>query len=306
MSESLAPPVSPPGHEPGEKRALQGIALMICAVVIFACQDAITKHLAASYPVTFFLMIRYWAFAVFATLFALRAAGGSPAAAFSTRAPVQQIVRALSLAGSMILFAVGLRYMKLVEMHAVFGISPLIVAALSVPLLGERVGWRRWAAIMVGFCGLLVILRPGFGVFQTAAVFAVLAAASVSLYVVLTRRVSRHDDFPTTFLYTGIIGAAGMTAVGLFHWAEPTPADWLWIIGLCVTGISGHFLLIRALEYAPASLLQPFNYLTIVVAAALGFAIFAEVPDAWTVIGGAIVVASGLFVILRERAIGRS
>lgn len=305
MSEPLA------GQPPARRRTTEerfvliGIILSIAASATFASQDAITKHLVQSYPAPFFLMVRYWVFTAFATAVALRASGGSLTAAASTRSPVLQIMRGLVLVAAVIFFALGLRSLKLVEMHAVFGIGPLLVTALSLPLLGERVGWRRWGAVGVGFIGLLVILRPGFGVFQTAAVFPILAALSTSFYVVLTRRVSRHDDFATTYLYTALVGAVAMTLAGAVQWASPSPVDWLWIGVLCVTSVSGHFLLIKSLEFAPASVLQPFSYLLLVFAATLGFIVYGELPDAWTLVGAGIVIASGLFVIWREHAASR-
>lgn len=294
-------PAVPAG--PGNRR-FQGIALMIAAVTIFAIQDAITKHLALAYPAPFFLMIRYWAFALFAGAMAVHASQPTLDIAAS-RAPFQQIARALLLYFSMILFALGVRELKLADTHAILAAMPLIVTALSAPMLGERVGWRRWLAVMVGFSGVLIILRPGLTVFQPAAIYPIACALMLALYTVLTRRVSRRDTFFTTFLYTGAVGAAAATSVGIFYWTEPSLTDWAFIGALCITSILGHFLLIRALEAAPAAVLQPFHYLILVWAIILGFVFFGELPDAITLAGGAVVVASGLFVVWREHAASR-
>lgn len=278
-----------------------GIAFMVSAVTVFAMQDAITKHLALSYPAPFFLMIRYWAFALFAAGLAVRAKQPTLDIAVA-RAPYQQIARALLLYFAMIVFALGVRELKLADTHAVLAVMPLIVTALSAPMLGERVGWRRWLAVTVGFAGVLVILRPGIGVFQPAAIYPIVCAVMLALYTVLTRRVSRHDSFLTTFFYTGVVGAAAATSIGFFYWSEPSYSDWAFIGALCITSILGHFLLIRALELAPAAVLQSFHYLILVWAIILGFVFFDELPDAITIAGGAVVVSSGLFVVWREHS----
>lgn len=297
MTDTLAAP--PGGGAPATNRVLLGVVLTIASVAVFACQDAITKHLSLRYPVPFFLMIRYWAFAAFTLAFAAHA-GVSPVSALRANAWVLQIVRAICLMGGMVTAAISLRYLKLVDMHSVFSVSPLIVTALSVPLLGEKVGWRRWVAIAIGFVGVLIILRPGFGVFQPAALITVAGSSMLAMYVVLTRLVAHHDSFITTFVYTAVIGAVGMSFFGAAYFTMPEPIDWLWIAGLCACGIVGHSLLIKSLEAAPASVLQPFNYLMLVFSATVGFIVFSELPDIWTISGAGVIVGSGLFVIWRE------
>ncbi len=281
-------------------RALFGIMLLICAILIFTTQDAITKHLAQNYPVPFFLMIRYWAFTMFAVAYAQKSTGSAKKAMHS-KVPVLQIIRALILVVEMGVFAIALAWMKIADAHAIFAIYPVLTTALAVPMLGEKVGWRRWAAISVGFIGVLIVLRPGIAVFDPVAIIPLLGALGFAFYAILTRMVSHHDQFSTTFLYTALFGSVAATLVGPFFLANPTPADWGWIGVLCVTGITGHYLLIKALEYAPASTLQPFNYLMIVTAAIVGFLAFGEVPDQYTIIGAAVIAGSGLYVIWREQ-----
>lgn len=298
MTDTLAAPPGP-GGAPASNRVLLGIVLTIASVAVFACQDAITKHLALKYPVPFFLMIRYWVFAAFTLAFAAHS-GVTPVSALRANAWILQIVRACCLMGGMVSAAISLRYLKLVDMHSVFSVSPLVVTALSVPLLGEKVGWRRWVAIGVGFLGVLIILRPGFGVFQPAALITIAGASMLAMYVVLTRLVAHHDSFITTFVYTAVVGAFGMSFFGAAYFTVPDAIDWVWIAGLCACGIIGHSLLIKSLEAAPASVLQPFNYLILVFSATVGFIVFAELPDMWTVSGAAVIASSGLFVIWRE------
>jgi drug/metabolite transporter (DMT)-like permease len=285
---------------PAADRHLLGITLAVVGVLMFATQDAITKYLVQLYPVPFLVMIRYWAFALFALALA-RHQSGSMRRVAATNARFVQIARGVILVVEMALMALAFRYLKLAEVHALFASAPLIATALAVPLLGERVGWRRWMAVGAGFLGVLVILRPGLGVFQPANLIAILAAALFAVYVVLTRRVSRTDRSGATLFYTAVVGAAVVSSVGPFYWSSLTPAHWAWLALLCAMGVTGHFLVIKSLEYAPASVLQPFNYLMLVWASVMGFLLFAEVPDLATVIGGAIVVGSGLYVIWRER-----
>ena len=281
-------------------QALLGIVLLILSIVVFTTQDTVTKHLALHYPVPFFLMIRYWAFAAFAMALAQKSSGSVITASRSKR-PVLQILRAIILVVEMGIFAWSLRYLQLVDAHSIFAVYPLMTTALAVPFLREKIGWRRWVAVSLGFVGVLIILRPGMTVFQPAAIIPLIGALGFAFYAILTKMVSRQDPFPTTFMYTAVVGAIAISFVGPFYLADPTPSDWGWIGVLCLTGITGHFLLIKALEYTPASTLQPFNYLLIVGAAIMGFLAFGELPDLYTIIGASIIVSSGLFVIWREQ-----
>lgn len=195
----------------------------------------------------------------------------------------------------------GFVYIGLVESHAVFATYPLLIAALSGPVLGEKVGWRRWAAIGIGFVGVLIILQPGVGVFDPGALFPLAAATMFALYGLLTRYVGRYDTASVSFFYTGTIGAVLMTLVGIWHWQPMLPADWGWMLALCCCAALSHWLLIRAYEVAEASAIQPFAYLQLVFASALGVLIFAEALRINVVIGAAIVVAAGLFTLWRQR-----
>jgi len=189
----------------------------------------------------------------------------------------------------------------LVESHAVFACYPLLVAALSGPVLGERVGWRRWTAIAVGFIGVLVILEPGVNVFAPAAIIPLVSAFMFALYGLLTRYVARQDSAATSFFWTGVTGAIIMTAIGIPNWQPMTQSDSLWMAILCVTGAMGHFTLIKCYEVAEASAVQPFAYLQLVFASAIGLTIFGEVMELNVMIGAAIVVMAGLFTLWRER-----
>jgi drug/metabolite transporter (DMT)-like permease len=277
-----------------------GVALMVATTFIFAVQDGLSRHLASEYNVLMVVMIRYWFFAAFVAALAARQAGGLRAAA-ATRQPALQIFRGALLALEICVMVLAFTLLGLVESHAVFAAYPLLIAALSGPVLGERVGWRRWAAIGVGFAGVLVILEPGWGVFAPEAAVPLLAALMFALYGLLTRFAARADDAATSFFWTGVVGAGVMTAAGLWTWEAMTPGDWIWMGGLCLTGVLGHFTLIKCYEVAEASAVQPFAYLQLVFASAIGLLVFGETIRPNVAIGAALVVGAGLFTLWRAR-----
>jgi drug/metabolite transporter (DMT)-like permease len=278
-----------------------GIWLMMATAFVFAMQDGISRHLAGEYNVLMVVMIRYWFFAAFVIAIAARHAGGLRAAA-STKQPLVQITRGALLALEICVMVLAFVLLGLVESHAVFTCYPLLVAALSGPVLGEKVGWRRWTAFGVGFVGVLIILQPGFRVFQVEALVALLAALMFALYGLLTRYASRKDSTTVSFFYTGTVGAVVMTCIGIWYWEPMSPGDWVWMSILCLTGAGGHWLLIKVYEVAEASAVQPFAYLQLVFAATLGITVFGETLDWNVALGAGLVVAAGVFTLLRARA----
>ena len=280
-----------------------GIWLMVLTTAVFAVQDGFSRHLAGEYNVLMVVMIRYWFFAAFVIAVAWRRAGGLRAAAATTQ-PWVQAFRGLLLVGEICVMVVGFVLLGLVESHAIFAVYPLLVAMLSGPVLGERVGWRRWLAIAVGFVGVLVILQPGGGVFSPAALVPLTAAAMFALYGLLTRYVARRDTSATSFFWTGTVGAVAITLVGIWSWEPMTARDWGWMAALCVSGATGHWLLIRCYEVAEASVVQPFAYLQLVFATLIGVTVFGEVLELHVIVGAAIVLAAGLFTLWRARVAG--
>ena len=277
-----------------------GMLLMLAVTVVFAIQDGISRHLAGEYNVLMVVMIRYWFFAAFVITIAARQSGSIRAAA-ATEQPLVQAFRGLLLASEICVMVAAFVLLGLVEAHAIFACYPLLVAALSGPILGEKVGWRRWSAIAVGFIGVLIILQPGLGVFSPYAFVAVASATMFALYSLLTRYVARKDDTATSFFWTGTVGAVFMTAIGIWFWEPMIPSDWLWMGALCITGVSGHWLLIKAYEVAEASAVQPLTYLQMVFASLIGIAIFGETLAPNVALGAAIVVTAGLFTLWRAR-----
>jgi drug/metabolite transporter (DMT)-like permease len=273
---------------------------MILTTAIFAAQDGISRHLAGDYNVLTVVMLRFWFFAAFVVAFSAARAGGLRRAA-RTAQPVLQIFRGVLLAAQICVTVLSFVLLGLIESHAVLAVYPLLVAALAGPVLGEYVGWRRGAAILVGLVGVLVILRPGLRVFSPEALVPLLAALMFAVYALLTRLVSRQDSAETSFFWTGVAGAAAITLVGPFVWTPMQgAADWMWMGVLCLTGATGHFLLIKAYELAEASVVQPFAYLQLVFVALIAVTIFGERPDPWTVAGAALILAAGIYTLVRE------
>ncbi len=281
-----------------------GYLYAFAAFTIFAVQDGISKHLGAAYPPVFVAMLRYWAFALFVIILAARSSGGLRKA-ISTDRIVLQVSRGVVLAVQIVLSIISFSLVGLAHTHAILASTPLIVAALSVPILGEKVGWKRWSAILVGFLGVLIILKPDESGFDPILIVSFAAAALLGLYGVLTRLASRTDTAMTSFFYIGVPGAFALTLVGPFFWTHMAPYDWGWMLALCVTGMSGHYLLIRAFELADAASVQPFSYYQMVLVSILGVSLYGEVLSTHMVVGAAIVVAAGLFTIWREQMLAR-
>jgi drug/metabolite transporter (DMT)-like permease len=276
-----------------------GISLMILTSFVFALQDGVSRHLAETYNVMTVVMLRYWFFAGFVVALSV-ARGGGIARVARTGQPVLQVFRGVLLVAEICVTVLAFVLLGLIETHAIFAIYPLLIAALSGPVLGEKVGWRRWTAIAIGLVGVLVILRPGIRVFSPEALIPFVAALMFALYGLLTRRAARTDTAETSFFYTGVAGAAAITLVAPFFW-DPmrNAADWGWMAALCVSGALGHFLLIKTYEVAEAAVVQPFAYFQLVFVTILGLSLFGESLDVWTAAGGAVILCAGIYTILR-------
>ena len=297
---AAAHPPIPPKTVPIRDRT--GIAiLMMCAVsLIFAFQDAFSRFLGGNYPPAQVVMIRYWAFAAFAIILVSRQPGGLRRAV-RTKRPLTQIFRGALLVVETLVMLLAFVQLGLVETHAVFTIYPLLVAALSGPILGEKVGWRRWMAIGIGFVGILMVLKPSGGVFSLDALLPFISALMFAVYGLLTRHVARDDPSMVSFFWTGVAGAVMITLIGIWDWHWLAPMDWVWMASLCTIGILSHYLLIRAYELAEASALQPFAYTQLVWVSIIGVLVFGEVLRPNVVVGACIVVAAGLFTLWRTR-----
>lgn len=301
MAPATQPPaVPPPLAQPRADR--QGTAiLMICgSTLVFAAQDGVSRHLGAVYPPIFIVMLRYWFFAAFVILLCARSPGGLSRAIHSKR-PLLQIARGVLLVVEIVVVIEAFVRMGLINTHAIFACYPLLISALSGPILGEKVGWRRWLAVAVGFVGIMIVLNPSSGAMNSNAILPFAGALMFAIYGLLTRMVARDDPAMTSFFWTGIAGAAASTLVGAWHWVPMAPSDIPWMVSLCVTSVLGHFLLIKAYELAEASALQPFSYTQLVWISIFGVTIFGETLAPNVALGGAIVVAAGMFTWWRSR-----
>lgn len=283
-----------------EESARQGILLMILTMFVFAMQDGISRHLAQSYNVLMIVTIRYWFFAIFVLALARRR-GGSIRSVANTRQLGLQVFRGFLLAAEICVMVAGFVALGLVESHAIFACYPLLIAALSGPVLGEYVGWRRWLAIGIGFVGVMIILQPGASLFRQNAWIPLVAALMFALYGLLTRFAARKDSAMTSFFWTGVVGAIVLSPLGLWAWEPMAPPDWLWMAALCATGAFAHWLLIKTYEVASASSVQPFAYLQLVFASALGITVFGETLAPNVTLGAVIVIFAGLFTLMRAR-----
>lgn len=273
---------------------------MAVTMLIFAVQDGISQYLAREYNVFFIVMVRYWFFALFVVILCSKQPGGLRKA-ISTKQPFLQVFRGALLALEVIVMITSFTLLGLIESHAIFSIYPLLVAALSGPVLKEFVGWKRWSAIFIGFIGVMIILKPSNNVFSLEAIIPLVAALMFALYSLLTRYAARQDTSMTSFFWTGIIGAVVMSIVGSGYWIALKPVDWAWLGLLCILACLAHYLLIKCYELSEASSLQPFAYLQLLFATIIGLWIFSEKLEVHVVMGAFLVVLSGLFAIWRER-----
>src|SRR5215475_4673317 len=282
------------------KSKAHGYLFALAATTIFSFQDAVSKHLGDHYSPIFITMIRYWAFAGFCILVASRKRGGLRAAAATTR-PAIQILRGFLLATEVMIVITSFAHAGLAHSTAVLSATPLVVTLLSIPLLGEHVGWRRWSAIVAGLIGVLLILKPdASGFLDPWLLLPVVCCLMYAVYLIATRLVSRTDSPATSFFYTGVAGAVTATLIGPFFWTNLVGWDKAWMGLLCITGMTGHYLVIRAYELLDASAAQPITYLGLVYASLFGTLLYGETLT-WNIVAGSvIVVGAGLFTFWRE------
>lgn len=274
----------------------RGVAWMMLTMLLFVSMDAVVKHLLLSYPVPQVAWGRFF----FHLLLLAVVLGRRLPAKLATGRRGLQLVRSGLLMVTTLQFFAGLYFLPLAEMTAIIQSAPVIVTALSLPLLGEHVGVRRWLGVAAGFTGALIIAGPGFEAVQLAAFLPLGAATTFALYQISTRVLSRTDGTLNTLLYTPLIGTAVLTALLPFFWVMPDAGGWALMALTGLLGGLGHFTMIRAFTCAPAATVSPFGYTGLIWAALFGIVLFDDIPNAWTIAGAAVIVGSGLYILHRE------
>lgn len=278
-------------------RPFRGIALILLSTVFLGTSDATSKYLSSTLPSIEIAWIR---FLVFVLIMVPAMLPGTPLYALHSRRPGLQLMRAMALLASSLLFISGLRFLPIAEASATSFVSPLFVTALSIFLLGENVGLRRWVATAVGLIGVLIILRPGSSAFHPAAFFPIVSAFAWACTLIMTRMMSGRERTVTTMTWSSVAGLCILSALVPLVWVAPSWHDVLFGILIGVASTAGQWIVVLAFRYADASVLAPFSYTQLLWVSMLGFLIFGEVPDVWTVSGAAIIVASGLYTAHRE------
>ncbi|WP_051960407.1 DMT family transporter [Devosia riboflavina] len=285
--------------EPRADNLGRAIALTLTTIAVFGVQDAVAKLLVQAHSPFQITMMRYWGFAVFALIIVMRQ--GPLREALHSKMPKRQILRGVLLMVDIWCFAIALQTVPLGELQAIVIIYPLLVTVFAIPILGEKVGIFRFAAVGAGLLGALIILRPGGVPLEWGVAFAIASAASYALYIVLTRQVSRSDSAATSLAYGALVGLVMSSGVGIFFW-QPMPwTDFALVVVTMLTTCAGHGLMVYALTMAPASVLQPFNYFSLPWAIVLSIVVFGQWIDPISLVGAAVIVAAGLVVMARER-----
>ena len=282
----------------GKQDALRGILLIMAAVSTFAVLDTTAKYLSRTYPVPLIVWVRY---AMHALLMLVMLGPRIGAGLVRTRRPGLQAARGVVLAASSLLFFSALAFMPIAEAAAITFLAPLLVTAMSVYFLRERVRRSAWAALVAGFAGVLLIVRPGGAVFTPAVLLPLATAVCFATYQLMTRQLAGVDSTLATLFIGAAVGTAVVSVLLPFYWALPQSAfDAFLFVMLGVLGAGGHFVLIRAFEYAPPSVLAPFVYVQLVTVLVLGYLVFGDFPDGASLAGMAIIVLSGAWIAARQ------
>lgn len=288
---------------------LRAIALMVVAVSLFSGLDTAAKFLVTQrgLPIAQVVWCRF--IVQFLGLLLLVPALGamSAHALFATSKLKLQLLRSVLMVLTTLFNFLALRHLRLDQTVTITFLAPLMVALLAGPLLGEWVGWRRFAAIVVGFFGVLLAVRPGLGAVHPAVLYSFAGMAVYALFMLLTRYLSPHDPPLVTLFYSMFAGTLFGAPLALMDWVQPPDAlSCLLLLSLGILGGTGHYLFIHAYRLAPASSISPFLYLQLLTMVAFGFAVFGDVPDLWTLAGSGVIIASGIYLIHRERVMTRA
>lgn len=281
------------------QKPLFGILVMLAAMAVLPFLDVCAKFLGQqSVPV----MEIVWARLFFGMMLTLPLAWKIVGVkGLMPDPPVMHALRGLFLCSATFFFFWGLKFLPIADTLAIFFVQPLIITVLSPVMLGEKVGIRRWSAVVIGFIGTLIIIRPGFQEFNPGMLMALAAGTSLAIYMLLTRKISGRAHAMVTTFHTNVVGTLITSIAVLFVWQAPTPEQWLLFVLMAAIATLGHFLIVKAYDHAEASLLAPLAYAEMIMAVVVGWYFFGDFPDFWTFVGVAILIACALYISYRER-----
>ena len=276
---------------------LKGICLILVTLALFTSMDSVAKHLVQNYPPIQVIWARYLSQTVVSFILL------SPVLyrILRTKNFKLQILRSALLFTATVCFFTSLKTLKLADVNAIFQVSPIFVTILSVLVLKETVGHRRWLGVAFGLIGALLIIGPGTGVFSYAVILPIISALSYAAYVISTRYLSQDESPLTSFVYTALLGSIAASVLVVPSWTPIESSDLFVFSVFGLLGATGHFLLIHAYRISEASFLAPFNYIGILYGSLWGLYFFNEVPSLITILGGLIIVSSGIYIWLREQ-----
>lgn len=276
---------------------LRGILLVVLAMAFFSCSDAAAKYLGRTLPAVEIAWMRYAVFSLLVLPLTLR----HGTAVLRTERPGLQVMRGLGLLGSALFFISAMRYLPMAEAAAISYVSPVFITILSIFILREDIGPRRWAAVLIGLAGVLIVIRPGGATFQLAALFPILSAASWACGIVATRKMTGQQSAATMLIWSALTGLAVLSV--LLPFDAVMPSGWQIALGVFIGVMStvAQGILVLAYRYGDASVLASYAYIQLIWSSGLGYLVFGAVPDVWTFVGSAVIVASGLYTAHRER-----
>jgi drug/metabolite transporter (DMT)-like permease len=287
------------GDSPAQPHPLRGILMIMTAVAMFTMMDSMAKYLSRFYPVPGIVWARY----AFHLLFVVMILGPRMRLRLvRTRHLGLQIVRGVLVAASSMFFFSALKFMPMAEASSISFIAPMLATLLGVLLLNEKVEPARWVAVAAGFIGVLIIIRPGSGIFSWVAVLPLATAASFASYQILTRRLAGVDSPYTSLFYSGVVGTVMLATVLPFEWTTPkTVVHALMLLAIGFIGGLSHLILIRAYDQAEVSTLAPFSYTQLVWVIVVGYVVFGDFPDRWSLIGIAVIMTSGIYIATHQQ-----
>jgi drug/metabolite transporter (DMT)-like permease len=284
---------------PHTQNAPRAIAFMLVGMLIIPLVDVFAKFLGQQgMPVVQMVWARFFFGAIAALPFVLQRTG---AASLRPSHPGLLTARAVFLIMGTAFFFFGLRYLPIADTLALYFVQPILITAMSPLLLGERVGFRRWIMVLLGFIGVLIIIRPGFKELNPGIFFALAAGLCSAFYMIITRSVSGKIDAVANNFHTCLIGAIPLTAALPFFWSSGTTTQWAMLVGIGIIAVLSHFMIARAYDQAEASLISPLAYTEMINAVAFGWFFFADFPDSYTFLGVGILIASAIYISVRER-----